>query len=40
VGERGQTRRAAGAPNCRVAQVIDVKRFLPLFFDRVCATSS
>jgi inosine-uridine nucleoside N-ribohydrolase len=40
VGEGGQTRRAAGAPNCRVAQVIDAKRFLALFFDRLCPASS
>jgi inosine-uridine nucleoside N-ribohydrolase len=40
VGEGGQTRRAAGAPNCRVAHVIDVERFLALFFDRLCPTSS
>jgi purine nucleosidase/pyrimidine-specific ribonucleoside hydrolase len=40
VGERGQTRRGAGAPNCRVAHVIDVERFLALFFDRLCPASS
>ena len=40
VGEGGQTRRAAGAPNCRVAQVIDAERFLALFFDRLCPASS
>jgi inosine-uridine nucleoside N-ribohydrolase len=40
VGEDGQTRRAAGAPNCRVAQVIDVERFLALFFDRLCPAPS
>jgi len=40
VGESGQTRRAAGAPNCRVAQIIDADRFLALFFDRLCPTSS
>lgn len=40
VGESGQTRRGAGAPNCRVAHVIDVERFLTLFFDRLCAPSS
>jgi len=40
VGEGGQTRRAAGAPNCRVAQVIDADRFLALFFDRLCPASS
>jgi inosine-uridine nucleoside N-ribohydrolase len=36
VGEDGQTRRTAGAPNCRVARVVDVERFLALFFDRLC----
>jgi purine nucleosidase len=40
VGESGQTRRAAGAPNCRVAHVIDADRFLALFFDRLCPASS
>ncbi len=40
VGDGGQTRRAAGAPNCRVAQVIDAKRFLALFFERLCPASS
>ena len=40
VGESGQTRRAAGAPNCRVAHVIDAARFLALFFDRLCPASS
>ncbi len=40
VGEDGQTRRAAGAPNCRVAQVIDAERFLAMFFARLCPASS
>ncbi len=40
VGESGQTRRAAGAPNCRVAHAIDTERFLALFFDRLCPASS
>ena len=40
VGESGQTRPAAGAPNCRVARVIDAERFLALFFDRLCPPSS
>jgi len=39
VGEGGQTRRADGAPNCRVAQAIDGKRFLALFLDRLCPAS-
>jgi inosine-uridine nucleoside N-ribohydrolase len=40
VGEGGQTRRADGEPNCRVAKVIDVERFVALFFDRLCPASS
>jgi inosine-uridine nucleoside N-ribohydrolase len=40
VGEGGQTRRSDGTPNCRVAQVIDVERFLTLFFNRLCPASS
>ena len=40
VGESGQTRRATGAPNCRVPHVIDAERFLALFFDRLCPASS
>jgi inosine-uridine nucleoside N-ribohydrolase len=40
VGEGGETRRVAGAPNCRVAQVIDAERFLAFFFDRLCPASS
>ena len=40
VGEGGQTRRAAGAANCRVAQVIEAERFLAFFFDRLCPASS
>ncbi|HKX01326.1 MAG TPA: nucleoside hydrolase, partial [Methylomirabilota bacterium] len=40
VGDGGQTRRADGAPNCRVAKVVDVERFLALFFDRLCPAAS
>jgi purine nucleosidase/pyrimidine-specific ribonucleoside hydrolase len=40
VGEGGQTRRVAGAPNCRFARVIDAERFLAMFFDRLCPASS
>ena len=39
VGDGGQTRRSDGAPNCRVAKVIDVKRFLAMFFERLCPAS-
>jgi len=40
VGEDGETRRADGAPNCRVAQVVEAERFLALFLDRLCPASS
>jgi purine nucleosidase/pyrimidine-specific ribonucleoside hydrolase len=39
VGQGGQTRRAAGAPNCRVARVIEAERFQSMFFDRLCPAS-
>jgi len=39
VGDGGQTRRMAGAPNCRMAHVVDSERFLALFFDRLCPAS-
>jgi len=35
----GQTRRTAGPPNCRVARVVDVPRFLARFLERVCPVS-
>lgn len=40
IGAAGETRRAAGAPNCRVARRVDAGRFLPLFLDRLCPASS
>lgn len=40
VGPDGQTRRAQGAPNCRLARVVDVPRFLTSFLDRLCPASS
>ena len=40
VGDGGQTRRTDGTPNCRFAKVVDVKRFLAMFFERLCPASS
>jgi len=39
IGPDGQTRRAAGAPNCRFARVVDARRFLKLFLDRLWPAS-
>jgi inosine-uridine nucleoside N-ribohydrolase len=36
IGPDGETGRAVGAPNCRVAKGIDVDRFIRLFLDRLC----
>jgi len=36
VGPDGETRRAAGAPNCRFARAVDTGRFLELFLGRLC----
>ena len=36
VGPEGETRRAAGAPNCRVALRVDRARFVATFLDRLC----
>src|SRR4030095_6327458 len=35
----GQTRRVAGAPNCRFARGVDVPRFLRIFLERLCPAS-
>ena len=35
----GQTRRVAGAPNCRFARGVDVPRFLRGFLERLCPAS-
>jgi purine nucleosidase/pyrimidine-specific ribonucleoside hydrolase len=35
VGADGETRRAPGAPNCRVAMHVDRARFIPLFLERL-----
>jgi purine nucleosidase/pyrimidine-specific ribonucleoside hydrolase len=39
VGVDGETRRASGAPNCRVAVHVDRARFVPLFLDRLCGAT-
>jgi inosine-uridine nucleoside N-ribohydrolase len=36
VGPDGETQRAGGAPNCRVAKGVDRDRFIRLFLDRLC----
>lgn len=40
VGPGGETRRAAGAPNCRIARRVDRPRFLAMFLERLCRGSS
>jgi inosine-uridine nucleoside N-ribohydrolase len=36
IGPEGETRRASGEPNCRIAKGVDTTRFLRLFLDRLC----
>jgi len=36
VGPDGETQRAGGAPNCRIAKAVDRDRFIRLFLDRLC----
>ena len=40
VGPDGQTRRAAGAPNVRIARTVDTPRFLRTFLESLCRASS
>lgn len=40
VGPEGETRRAGGVPNCRVARVVDRERFLAVLLERLCPASS
>jgi pyrimidine-specific ribonucleoside hydrolase len=40
VSQDGATRRAPGAPNCRVARRVDHARFLATFLERLCPESS
>ncbi len=37
VGPDGETRRASGTPNCRIARTVDAPRFLEMFLGRLCA---
>ena len=39
IGSGGETRRAPGAPNCRVARTVDTARFLPMLLERLCRGS-
>jgi inosine-uridine nucleoside N-ribohydrolase len=36
IGPDGETRRVAGASNCRVARQVDADRFLAMFLERLC----
>jgi purine nucleosidase/pyrimidine-specific ribonucleoside hydrolase len=36
IGDGGETRRAVGAPNCRVARHVDVDRFRAMLLPRLC----
>lgn len=36
IGPDGETRRAPGEPNCRIARRVDTTRFLTFFLDRLC----
>jgi inosine-uridine nucleoside N-ribohydrolase len=39
VGDDGTTRRVAGAPNCRVAGVVDARRVVANLLERLCPAS-
>jgi len=36
IGHDGETRRVAGAPNCRFARIVDAERFRAMFLARLC----
>lgn len=40
IGPDGETLRASGAPNCRIAKDVDSDRFIRLFLDRLCPATS
>jgi inosine-uridine nucleoside N-ribohydrolase len=40
VGPDGETQRASGAPNCRIAKGVDSDRFIRVFLDRLCPATS
>jgi len=37
IGPEGETLRASGEPNCRIAKGVDTDRFLRLFLERLCS---
>jgi inosine-uridine nucleoside N-ribohydrolase len=39
IGAGGETRRVAGAPNCRVARTVDMPRLLPMVLQALCPAS-
>jgi inosine-uridine nucleoside N-ribohydrolase len=39
-GANGETQRASGAPNCRIAKGVDRDRFVRVFLDRLCPPAS
>lgn len=39
IGDGGETRRASGTPNCRIAAAVDSARFIRMFLDRLCRES-
>jgi purine nucleosidase/pyrimidine-specific ribonucleoside hydrolase len=39
VGAGGETRRVAGAPNCRIARTVDMRRLLPMVLQALCHAS-
>ena len=39
-GPDGETQRASGAPNCRIAKGVDSDRFIRMFLDRLCPPAS
>ena len=40
IGRDGETLRAPGRPNCRLARVVDARRFVAMFLARLCAGES
>lgn len=40
IGPDGETLRASGPPNCRVAKGVESDRFIRLFLDRLCPTTT
>jgi len=40
IGSDGETLRTSGAPNCRVAKIVESDRFIRLFLDRLCPATA